>query len=230
MKIGAFDKFSLIDYPGYTTAIIFTQGCNFRCPFCHNPELVLPEQFTEPISFGEVYAFLKKRKGILDAVEFTGGEPTLQPDLLDIIKKVKDLGYRVKLDSNGTNPDILEKALNENMVDYIAMDVKGPLEDYSKIAGVNVNTGKIARSINLIKERAPDYEFRTTVLRRFHNKSSFVKIGELVKGARKYYIQNAYFNKVLSPELLNDKVFLREQLQEFCNIVKPMVQHCEVRE
>ena len=230
MKIGAFDKFSLIDYPGYTTAIIFTQGCNFRCPFCHNPELVLPGQFETPIPFEEVYKFLEKRKGILDAVEFTGGEPTLHPDLLDTIKKVKELGYKVKLDSNGSNPEVLEEALNSNLVDYIAMDVKGPLEDYSKVAGTSVDTDRIAQSINLIKERAPDYEFRTTTLRRFHDKGSFVKIGQLIEGAKRYYIQNAHFDKVLDSDLLDDKVFLREQLKEFCNTIKPFVQHCEVRE
>ncbi len=228
MKIGGFDKFSLIDYPNKVCAIIFTQGCNFRCPFCHNPELVLPEQFVEPIPFSEIENFLKKRKGLLDAVEITGGEPTVQKDLLDVIKKIKDLGYLIKLDTNGSHPEIIEKAIQENLVDYFAMDIKAPLEDYSLVAGVKVDTEKIKESIKLIMT-AKDYEFRTTAIRRFHTKKSFKKMAMLIKGAKRYYIQNAHYDKTVSKEFQNEKVFFKEEIQDFCEEVKPYVEHCIAR-
>jgi pyruvate formate lyase activating enzyme len=228
MKIGAFDKFSLIDYSGYATAIIFTQGCNFRCPFCHNPELVLPEQFETPLPFEEIYAFLKKRKGLLDAVEFTGGEPTLQPDLLEKMQALKALGYRIKLDTNGTNPDVVKQAILENLVDYIAMDVKGSLERYSEIAGVNVDTEKIEQSINLIKNSAPDYEFRTTLIRGFHDAAEMERIGALISGAKRYFIQNAHFDKTVKPNFKRHPL-TRETLEEFCKIIKSHNVRCEIR-
>ncbi len=226
MRIGGFNKFSLIDYPGKTCAIIFTQGCNFRCPFCHNPELVLPEQFAEPIPFSEIEDFLKKRKGLLDAVEITGGEPTVQKDLLDVVKQIRKLGYLIKVDTNGSNPEVVEKAINENLVDYFAMDVKAPLEDYSPVAGVEVDTEKIRESIKLIMQYAHDYEFRTTAIRRFHTKESFEKIAMLIKGARRYYIQNAHYDKTVSKEFQNEKVFFKEEIRAFCKEVEPYVEHC----
>jgi len=229
MRIGGFNKFSLIDYPNKTCAIIFTQGCNFRCPFCHNPELVLPEQFTETIQIDWIIHFLKKRKGLLDAVEFTGGEPTVQKDLLDVIKKIKDLGYLIKLDTNGSHPEVIKKAIQENLVDYFAMDIKAPLEDYSLVAGVNVDIDKIRKSIKLIIMKAKDYEFRTTAIRRFHTKESFRKIGILIKGAKRYYIQNAHYDKTVSKEFMKEKIFYKEEIRDFCKEVKPYVGKCIVR-
>ena len=228
MKIGALDKFTLIDYPGFATAIIFTQGCNFRCPFCHNPELVLPEQFEEPIPFEDVIKFLKKRKGLLDAVEFTGGEPTLQPDLLDKMREIKSLGYRIKLDSNGSNPEVLRKAVEQNLVDYIAMDVKGSLEKYSEIAGVPVNTEKIRESIEFIKSNAPDYEFRTTLIRGFHDETEMERIGKLISNAKRYYIQNAHFDKTVKPNFKRHPL-TKETLIKFCEIVKKFNVNCQIR-
>ena len=228
MKIGALDKFSLIDYSGYTTAIIFTQGCNFRCPFCHNPELVLPEQFEEPIPFGDVFEFLKKRKGLLDAVEFTGGEPTLQLDLLDKMREIKALGYKIKLDTNGTNPEVVRKAISENLVDYIAMDVKGSIERYNEIAGVPVDTEKIKESVELIKGSAPDYEFRTTLIRGFHDETEMEKIGRLISNAKRYYIQNAHFDKTVKPNFKRHPL-TKETLIKFCEIVKKFNVNCEIR-
>jgi len=228
MKIGALDKFSLIDYSGNTTAIIFTQGCNFRCPFCHNPELVLPEQFEEPIPFEDILAFLKKRKGLLDAVEFTGGEPTLQPDLIEKMQIIKGLGYKIKLDTNGTNPEVVRSAIAKNLVDYIAMDVKSSLEKYDEIAGVPVNKEKIKESLDLIKSSAPDYEFRTTLIRGFHDKTEMEKIGEIIRGAKRYYIQNAHFDKTVKPGFKRHPL-TKETLIEFCEIVKTFDVNCEIR-
>ncbi|OQX50761.1 MAG: anaerobic ribonucleoside-triphosphate reductase activating protein [Candidatus Cloacimonas sp. 4484_209] len=133
MKIGGFQKVSLIDYPGKICAIVFTRGCNFRCPYCHNPELVLPENYSPLIPEEEIFSFLEKRRGKLDAVEITGGEPTLQEDLTEFIRKIKEMGFLVKLDTNGSFPSVLEKVIYSGLVDYIAMDVKAPLEKYRQV-------------------------------------------------------------------------------------------------
>ncbi|HEC86320.1 MAG TPA: anaerobic ribonucleoside-triphosphate reductase activating protein, partial [Thermoplasmatales archaeon] len=139
MIIGGFQRFSLIDYPGKICAIIFTQGCNFRCPYCHNPELVNPKLFQEPIDENDIFRFLEMRKGKLDAVEITGGEPTLQPDLIEFMRKIKAMGFLIKLDTNGTNPEVVEKIIKNKLVDYIAMDVKAPLEKYEKVVRAKVD-------------------------------------------------------------------------------------------
>ena len=162
MRIGGLQKFSFIDYPNKTAAIIFTQGCNFRCAYCHNPELVYPEKYQVPISEEQVFAFLESRRNQLEAVEITGGEPTLQPDLIDFIKKVKAMGFLVKLDSNGTNPQILEQIINQKLVDFIAMDIKAPFDKYDSVCCVPVNIDNIKRSIELIKNSGIDFLFRTT--------------------------------------------------------------------
>ena len=165
MKIGGFQKFSLIDYPGKISAVIFTQGCNFRCPYCHNPELVLPELFEKEMLFDEILDFLKLRKEKLDGVVITGGEPTLQRDLAAVIRKIKDLGYSVKLDTNGTNPEILKDLLEAKLLDYVAMDIKAPFEKYGELAGVEVGIDKIKQSVRQIMISGIDYEFRTTVVK-----------------------------------------------------------------
>jgi len=147
MLIGGFQRFSLIDYPGKICAIVFTQGCNFRCPYCHNPELVNPELFEAPIPEGNILSFLANRKGKLDAVEITGGEPTLQPDLMDFMSELKNHQYLVKLDTNGSNPGIISEAIERDLVDYLAMDVKAPLERYQEITNSGVDPAKIEHSI-----------------------------------------------------------------------------------
>lgn len=216
MKIGAFNKFSLIDYPGNTTAIIFTQGCNLRCPYCHNPELVLPELFIPGMPFNTILEFLKKRKSLLDAVEFTGGEPTLQPDLLDKMRRIKALGYKIKLDTNGTNPRVVYDAIHEKLVDYVAMDVKNSLGKYAQTTGVTINTDAILDSIEIIKSIAPDHEFRTTVIKGFHTVSDLREIAELLRGAKRYFIQKAHFDKTLAKGFRR-KPFELSELREFCN-------------
>ncbi|WP_413854089.1 anaerobic ribonucleoside-triphosphate reductase activating protein [Candidatus Ruminimicrobium bovinum] len=162
MKIGGLQKFSFIDFPNKTSAIVFTQGCNFRCSYCHNPELVYPNMYRESIQEEQVFAFLESRKNQLDAVVITGGEPTLQPDLINFIKKVKSMGFLGKLDTNGSNPQILEQIINQKLVDFIAMDIKATFDKYNLVCCVAVDTFSIKQSINLIKNSGISFLFRTT--------------------------------------------------------------------
>jgi len=190
MRIAQLLPTTLIDYPGKVAALIYTPSCNFRCPFCHNPELVLPERIAalRLIPEEEVLSLLRQRRGFLDALAITGGEPTLHRDLPRFIREVKRIGYLVKLDTNGSNPDVLAGLFDEGLLDYVAMDVKGPEGMYPKIVGVPVDTDAIDRSIRLIEGRAPDYEFRTTVapgLRR----EDIGAIVDWIKGARRYFLQ-----------------------------------------
>lgn len=163
MKIGGIQKVSLIDFPGKISCVIFTQGCNFRCRYCHNPELVYPHLFKKEISYEIIFEYLKKRKGLLEAVVITGGEPTIHSNILDFIKEIKKLGYDVKLDTNGSNPEMLEEVIP--FVDYVAMDIKTWFDriEYSKICGVEIDIRKIVESINLIVNSKKLFEFRTTV-------------------------------------------------------------------
>ncbi len=207
MIIGGFQRFSLIDYPGKICAIVFTQGCNFRCPYCHNPELVDMKRAIGFIPEEEILSFLKKRRGRLDAVEITGGEPTLQPDLLDFLKAIKDMGYLIKLDSNGTHPDMLEQIIYKNLVDYLAMDVKAPLEKYEEIVNVKVDTEKIKYSIDLIKNSRLNYEFRTTVVKSLLSKEDIIEIGKLIKGTNLYILQKFIPSKTLNPKFLKESTY-----------------------
>lgn len=162
MKIGGLIKFTLIDYPGHVAAVVFTQGCNFRCRYCHNPELVYPHLLQESVPQEEILSFLRRRQGSLEGVVITGGEPTLQPDLLDFMQQVKDLGYKIKLDTNGTKPDVIQAALEKHLVDFIAMDLKAPLDKYSQITGVEFDPKVIRKSMDLLISSGLPYEFRTT--------------------------------------------------------------------
>jgi len=162
MKIGGLVKFTLIDFPGCPAAIVFTQGCNFRCRYCHNPELVYPHLFEEPVSEEEVKSFLVRRQGTLEGVVVSGGEPTLQPDLVRFMTDVKALGYKTKLDTNGSQPEVLRELIDKKLVDFIAMDIKAPLDKYALITGVDANATILRRSMDLIRQSGLAYEFRTT--------------------------------------------------------------------
>ena len=162
MRIGGLIKFTLIDYPGRVAAVVFTQGCNFRCRYCHNPELVYPHLLQEPMPEEEVLAFLRRRQGALEGVVVTGGEPTLQPDLIRFLEDVKALGYKIKLDTNGSKPEVIQEAIDKKLVDYIAMDLKAPLEKYSLITGVEFEPTTLQQSMRIITESGLPYEFRTT--------------------------------------------------------------------
>ena len=190
MKIGGLQKVSLVDYPGKVAASIFTIGCNFRCGFCHNPELVVPEQYTTPLNETEVFDFLKKRTGKLEAVVVSGGEPTLHKDLPDFIKKIKDLGYCVKLDSQGSNPDVLENLFNQDLIDFIAMDIKAPLDQYAKVMTWPIDPKIIKRSIRLIINSGIPHEFRTTVVKELFAPEDITAIGQAIQGADRYALQH----------------------------------------
>jgi len=163
MIIGGLQKNSLIDYPGKIAAVIFLQGCNFRCPFCHNPQLVVPNRYEGRVPITEVIDFLMERKGQLDGVVVTGGEPTMHPELPNLLQIVKDMGYAVKLDTNGSHPHVLREIINNGVVDFIAMDVKAPLKKYPELSGVSIDISLITRSIKIIKDSCIDHQFRTTV-------------------------------------------------------------------
>jgi pyruvate formate lyase activating enzyme len=203
MKIGGFVKQSLIDYPGKIAAVVFTQGCNFRCGYCHNPQLVLPELFqqNQPISTDEVLEYLQERKNWLDGVVVTGGEPTIHNDLPEFLKTIKDLGFLVKLDTNGSNPFMLEQIVKNNLADYIAMDIKIPFEDglYSKIIGIpNVDeiTENILASVMILKNTTIEGEFRTTSIPGIHNEVMIALIKNCI-GSNKRYIINEFREGVI---------------------------------
>lgn len=228
MKIGGFHKFSLIDYEGKISAIIFTQGCNFRCPFCHNPELVIPELFGNTISFDEIQKFLEKRKGIIDAVEFTGGEPLLQDDIAEKIMQIKEMGFLIKLDTNGSLPEILS-GLTE-LVDYIAMDIKAPLEDYSEIAKVTIDKIKLLKSIEIIKNKAKDYEFRTTLIKGFHNEERIQKMALTINGAKRYFLQKPHFSRnIVDPDFKLTGDFSDSELERLREIAARYVKEARIR-
>ena len=188
MAIVGIDKLSLLDYEDKVSIVLFSQACNFRCPFCHNGESVLNAQ--SELDFDEILAYLKTRTGLVDAVVFSGGEPTLEPDLEVKIKAVKSLGFLIKLDTNGTNPVLLEKLIDEGLIDYVAMDIKNSPSLYAKTSGVtNVNIDNIRKSISIIMKKAPDYEFRTTLVKEFHEHMDYDAFFELIKGAKRLYLQ-----------------------------------------
>ena len=188
MAIVGIDKLSLLDYEDKVSVVLFSKNCNFRCPFCHNGDSVLNAQ--EELDFNDILAFLKTRVGLVDAVVFSGGEPTLEEDLEVKIKAVKSLGFDIKLDTNGTNPELLEKILDDKVVDYVAMDIKNSPSLYAETSGVkSLNLDKIKKSISIIMSKASDYEFRTTLVKEFHERMDYDSFYELIKGAKKLYLQ-----------------------------------------
>ncbi|HHV37362.1 MAG TPA: anaerobic ribonucleoside-triphosphate reductase activating protein [Candidatus Cloacimonetes bacterium] len=197
MIVGGLQRFSLLDYPKEMSAIVFTQGCNFRCPYCHNPELVLPSQYREPIPEEEVLRFLKSRIGKLSAVVITGGEPTLQEGLCDFLRKVKELGFKIKLDTNGSRPEVLAKLIQARLIDYFAMDLKAPLNNYPAMCNAELNPSDILRSMELIRLSGVEYEFRTTVMPEILSSNSLEEIRSLLKAGDKYYLQPCSYSTTL---------------------------------
>lgn len=228
MNIAGIQKITLIDYPGKPAATIFTRGCSFCCPFCHNPELVIPERFNDLIDEEEILSFLEKRKGKLEAVCITGGEPTINSDLPEFIGKIKKLGFLVKLDTNGSNPVMLEKILNEKLVDYVAMDIKSPFEKYQKVSGSNIDIEKIKKSISLIINSGIDHEFRTTFVKPLHSAEDFAKIGEMILGAQRYFIQNFADGKRID-ESADFSSFTVEELFEGKKEIERFVREVKIR-
>ena len=214
MKIHGFQTLTLLDYPGQVACTVFLGGCNFRCPFCQNGNLVLQPEREPVIPEEEVFRHLEKRKGILKGVCITGGEPTLAPDLEAFIRKIRDLGYRVKLDTNGYRPEVLRHLVEKGLLDYVAMDIKNSPGRYGETAGLpELDVLKIQDSVELLKEGRTDYEFRTTVTRELHGKEELKKIGEWLRGSRRYFLQNyRESGAVIRPEFTG---YSREQLERF---------------
>ena len=235
MIISGLQKTTLLDYPEHIACTIFFGKCNLRCPFCHNMELVEHPEHFPVFSMEQILKFLKERVGKLNGVAITGGEPLLNKDIEDLLKPIKELGYPIKLDTNGFFPDMIEKLIDDKLVDMFAMDIKSGLTNYLKVSGVN-NTKefmnntwkeKVCKSIDLLMNKANDYEFRTTCVKGLHTESDFYEIKEMIKGAKKYYLQD--YKAGPGMENLPYKPFLREELEHFADIVRDSVGSVEIR-
>lgn len=234
MIIGGFAKNSLIDFPGSIACVVFTQGCNFLCPYCHNPELV-----TGPVKgSGHLYdetqilTFLAKRKGLLEGVVITGGEPTLQNDLVLFCRKIKAMGYRIKLDTNGTRPKVLASLFKEDLLDYVAMDIKTCPDDYAGVWQGRSKPELISQSVDLIKEMAKDYEFRTTCVRPFVTDETMKQMAQLIKGAKKYILQHCSGDvEVLDPDFLKlkDRFYSQDGMEKLKIIAAQYVKKVTIR-
>ena len=189
MIIHGIQKMTLVDYPGKVGTILFTGSCDFRCPFCQNASLVLDPSSQPVLSDEEIFSYLEKRKGMIEGVVISGGEPTVHSDLLEYMKRIKDIGYSVKLDTNGYKPEVMRRAVEESIVDYIAMDIKNSLDKYSLTAGIAVDTSRILESISYLMEGHVDYEFRTTVVKELHSEEDFENIGKMCAHSRRYFLQ-----------------------------------------
>jgi len=229
MKIGGLQKVSLIDYPGLICAIVFLQGCNFKCPYCHNPELVDPQLFKPGIREKEVLEFLHMRRGKLDAVTITGGEPTIQIDLESFIRQIKKMGFAVKLDTNGSQPQVIKAFLAENLLDFIAMDIKAPLDKYKNIVNAQVDFESIKESISLILKAEIPYEFRSTVVESQLEEDDIFKIGELIAGANNYVLQKFVLTKSLDKKFLKEKSFSDDKLQKIKNSLEQQIPSVTIR-
>ena len=227
MKIYGLQKMTLLDYPGRVACTVFLGGCDLRCPFCHNFELAegrLPPVMEEE----DLLSFLKSRRGLLDGVAFTGGEPCLHPGLPDLMAKIRDLGFATKLDSNGYHPARLREIIDRGLADYVAMDIKNSPAKYAMTCGIEtVDLDVIRESIGLLMERAPDYEFRTTVVAEFHEADDFRAMGEMIRGARRYFLQ--CFTDRDSVPFGNLHAPTKAQLEEFRDISRKYVPDTELR-
>ncbi|MCR5735918.1 MAG: anaerobic ribonucleoside-triphosphate reductase activating protein [Lachnospiraceae bacterium] len=214
MQIYGIQKTTLLDYPGKVAATIFTPGCNFRCPYCYNMRLAESDINAGNLDEDEVFAFLTKRKGVLDGICISGGEPTLQKDLIPFIQKAKGLGYLIKLDTNGTNPDIIKELIEKGLIDHIAMDIKSSLSGYPEVSGVkHPDTDAVKKSVLLLMEKRIPFEFRTTVVREYHNAKVFDEIGGLLRGADPYYLQSFEDSEAVTDHSLSS--YTKEELQAF---------------
>ncbi len=227
MKFSGIQRFTVLDYPNKAACIVFTPGCNFRCGYCHNPEFVLPDQLKElaPDFIDEetVLHFLEGRRGLLDGVVITGGEPTLHHGLSDFIRRVKALGFLVKLDTNGSLPEVFEPMLREGLLDYVAMDVKTSLERYPELVSPCVRPEAIGKSIDLIRDLTPDYEFRTTFVRECHDDETIKKICSLVQGAKRYRLQTYRPSVTLDPAFNQYRPFTSQEMRSMGELFQPYV-------
>jgi len=228
MKIGGFQKTSLLDYPKNVSAIVWTAGCNFRCPFCYNKDLV--DGNVKLISEEEIFSFLEKRKGLIDGLVISGGEPLMQKDIIDFTTRVKKLGYLIKIDTNGTFPEKLQELIDKKLVDYISMDVKAPKKKYGRLAGAKTDISKIEKSIDIIRNNAPDYEFKTTFAPNLLDKKDIVEIAKWLEGSKRFYLQQFKGDTpLISSELNNIVPYPKEDLVKTLEEIKPFFKNCDVR-
>lgn len=228
MRIQGLQKLTLLDYPEKVACTVFTAGCNFRCPFCHNASLVVDISKEGQIDEEAFFSFLKKRQGILDGVCITGGEPLLQPDIESFMVKIKALGYAIKLDTNGSFPERLKKLVEKGLVDYVAMDIKNSLESYAITSGVKtLDIVAIENSVSYLKEGHVPYEFRTTVMKNFHSKEEFEKIGKWLTGTQRYFLQSF----VDSGDLIGKEIQGCDEgeMKEFLAVIKKYIPNAQVR-
>src|SRR5574344_571540 len=232
IKFGGVQKFSLLDFPDKISAIVFTKGCNFHCGYCHNPELF---ELNSPENWNtnSIIEFLKTRVGKLDGVVVTGGEPTIYNDLVQFIKEIKNLNLLVKLDTNGTNPNMLDKLIKNNLIDYIAMDIKAPLDKYSFITNSKIDTQLIQSSIDILKKSSVPFEFRTTVVKSQLSYDDFEKIGKLIQTNNKYfngyYLQKFIPSKTLDKALMNETSYSDEEFIEISKLINKYIKKIEIR-
>lgn len=235
MRIEGIQHLSLVDFPKKLAAVVFTVGCNFRCPFCHNPSLVV--DFSKKsnvlkddvfVSEDDVFEFLNQRKNQLDGVVISGGEPTLHQDLPEFIGKIRSLGYAIKLDTNGSNPKMLQSLIDAGLIDYVAMDIKHTWDNYPRAAGIQ-DVAKIRQSVAILLQEKIDYEFRTTIIRELHSPEDIVEMSKQIRGARSYALQEFVPQITLDPSFKNNHPFDREQL----NVIEPQilrnVRHLDIR-
>lgn len=226
MNIGGFQKLTLLDYPGYTACTIFTTGCNMRCPFCHNSKLAKEKYNT--IAENVLFDFLKSRVGLLDGVCISGGEPTLQKDLKLFIQNIKDLGFLVKLDTNGTNPKVMIDLIESGLIDYVAMDVKNSIDKYNITCGNNaINKDSINKSIDYLLNSNIDYEFRTTILKDFHTENDMIRIANRLVGCKHFYLQKFIKSNHIFDERCEE--LSDEELLKYLSIVRDMIPYAELR-
>ena len=234
MFLSGVQPFTLLDYPEHTACIAFTPGCNMRCSFCHNPEFVLPEMLTKIkdtfITEDAFLHFLNSRVGLLDGVVISGGEPTVQGDLLSFLKKIKEKGFLVKLDTNGNRPEVIANALEQSLLDYIAMDVKTSLEQYVILTGKRTNPEYIKKSIEIIKSSTIPYEFRTTLIKDIHTEPVLSGIAELISGAQKYTLQSFRPSHTLDPAFVHCQPFSLQEMNDIAQtFFAPVVSKVSIR-
>lgn len=227
MIIAGLQKMTLLDYPGHLACTVFLKGCNFRCPFCYNSSLVINEDSSNEISEQEFFDFLIKRKGKLDGVAITGGEPLLSKDIIPFIEKIKNLGFKVKLDTNGTSNKLLQYLIDNKLVDYVAMDIKNSFKKYNLTTNCQCDEKSIKKSIEILLQGKVDYEFRTTVVKEFHDTSDFIDISNMIKGAKKYFIQSYLYKDSVFDKSLS--AHSKEKLEEFKKIVEKTVDNVFIR-
>jgi pyruvate formate lyase activating enzyme len=230
MIFGGIQKSTLIDYPGKIGCVFFFSGCNFHCPYCHNPDLARG-QVVESWPEQAVFDFLEQRKGFLEGVVISGGEPTLHPDLARICRAIRQMGYPIKLDTNGSRPKILEGLIAENLIDYLAMDIKTSLENYARYIQKDGNTEAIIASIRLVKASGVSHEFRTTCIRPLIDLSIMDRIGALIEGADRYVLQRFRLSHVLDPDFFekNEYSISETDLEQLCTVAEKWVTSCMIR-